>query len=163
MLNYGAAAQTYFGYNTDNLANDTEYMTDDDRRVNPTGFDGFEYTLSGEEAGVTYYGTALSLKSELAIKHYFIIDESVDVDSLYIDSNFDTEITKNGNLYEVKLNGIPAHMIGDNTELCLGGLVLNYNPFCYGEYAQNSGNAELWNVITALYDYYAQSLAYYYA
>ncbi len=163
MPNYGAAAQTYFGYNTDNLANDTEYMTDDDRRVNPTGFDGFEYTLSGEEAGVTYYGTALSLKSELAIKHYFIIDESVDVDSLYIDSNFDTEITKNGNLYEVKLSGIPAHMIGDNTELYLGGLVLNYNPFCYGKYAQNSGNAELWTVINALYDYYAQSLVYYYA
>ncbi len=156
MLNYGAAAQTYFGYNTDNLANDTEHMTDDDRMIVPIDFTNFDYTLSGEEAGVTYYGTALSLKSELAIKHYFIIDEGVDVDALALSCTYDTEIAKNGNLYEVKISGIPAHKLNEDITLSVGGLELQCDPIgYYGKNAENSGDADLYNVMNALAAYAA--------
>ncbi|MBE6733783.1 MAG: hypothetical protein E7563_00370, partial [Ruminococcaceae bacterium] len=60
MLNYGTEAQLYFDYNTDNLANDTEYMTAEEKITELYGFAGAPYTITGEEAGVTYYGTALS-------------------------------------------------------------------------------------------------------
>ncbi|MBQ8000987.1 MAG: starch-binding protein [Ruminococcus sp.] len=162
MLNYGAAAQIYFDYNTDNLANNTTVMTDTDRTIEPVDFSGYtDYTLSGEEAGVTYYGTALSLKSELAIKHYFIIDESVDVASLELLSNRENvSIAKNGNLYEVKISGIPAHTLGSYTTIRLGGLTLQYDIFDYGKDAQNSDDADLYNVMNALSKYYSEARLY---
>lgn len=167
MLNYGSAAQTYFGYNTDNLANDTECMTDADRYIAPMTFGESALTVEQLNDGIIYYGTALSLKSETAVKHYFIIDEEVvDVDSLDIlcPQGYDVEFKKNGNLYEIKICDIPANKLGDNLHIYLDDYVrVVYMPsYSYGYAAQNSGNVELCNVAIALYDYYIQADRYNY-
>ena len=154
MLNYGAQAQLYFNYNTDNLANDTEYMTEDDKKIELYGFAGAPYTLEGEEEGVTYYGSALSLKSEVAFKHYFIIDESVDFESLEITCDYPATIKKNGNLYELIISDIPAHRMGENSiKVTLGGITLDYTIYSYGALAQSAGKTELWTMVSALTRY----------
>ncbi|MBQ4569153.1 MAG: hypothetical protein IJA62_03780 [Ruminococcus sp.] len=151
MLNYGAQAQIYFNYNTDNLANDTELMTAEEKAAELFGFAGAPFTLEGEESGVTYYGTALSLKTELAFKHYFIIDEGVDAQSLEISCDYPATLKKNGNLYVLTISDIPAHMMGANSlKVSLGGITLDYTIYSYGALAQNAGKEELWAVVSAL-------------
>ena len=153
MLNYGASAQTYLDYKTYSLANDTEYMSDEEKVVNLYGFEGAGYTLEGETAGVKYYGTALSLESELAFKHYFIIDSSVNVDELTIDCKYDAKLKKSGNLYELKISGIPAHQVATDVTVKLGNTSLTYSIASYGELIQNNGDTALWTVVSALTDY----------
>ncbi len=163
MLNYGAQAQIYFNYNTDNLANDTELMTEEEKTVELYGFAGAPFTLEGEETGVTYYGTALSLETELAFKHYFIIDESVDTQSLEITCDYPATLKKNGSFYELIISDIPAHKMGENSMVVtIGGMTLDYTIYSYGALVQNSGNEELWTVVSALAHFAGEATMYAY-
>ncbi len=110
MLNYGAAAQEYFSYNTGNLANDLEFMTGDmiyteevDFSSNP-GFD-----IDSEE-GIALVGVTLSLKSETAFK-------------------------KNGNCYELKIDNIPAQNLYDNIDVEIGVFSVACAPMSYAKMA----------------------------
>ena len=163
MLNYGTEAQIYFNYNTDNLANDTELMTDDEKVTELYGFAGAPFTLEGEEEGITYYGTALSLETELMFKHYFVIDESVDVESLEITCDYPVTLRKNGNFYELIISDIPAHKMGEGSlKVSLGGITLDYTIYSYGALAQNSGKEELWTVVSALAHFAGEATMYEY-
>ena len=163
MLNYGAQAQIYFNYNTDNLANDTEYMTEEEKVTELYGFAGAPFTLEGEESGVTYYGTALSLETELAFKHYFIIDESVDAQSLEITCDYPATLKKNGSFYELIISDIPAHKMGENSlKVALGGITLDYTIYSYGALAQNTGKEVLWAVVSALAHFAGEATMYAY-
>jgi len=154
MLNYGAQAQIYFGYNTDNLANDTDYMNEEEKVTELYGFAGAPFTLEGEEAGVTYYGTSLVLETEVAFKHYFIIDEGIDVDSLEITCDYPVTLKKSGNLYVLKISNIPANQIGKSSMVVsIGGITLDYTIYSYGALAQSAGKTELWTVLSALAHY----------
>lgn len=157
MLNYGAAAQTYFGYNTDNLAN--ESLSEDDKSVEEIDFSDYCFTISEEDENVTYYGTSLSLESEVAIKHYFIIDKSVDISALEVLVNGkDAELTKNGNLYVLKITDIPAQDIYDAYEVNVGDVTLEYSVASYGYMAQWSEKTEIIKLMNSLgtYSQYAQ-------
>ncbi len=163
MLNYGAQAQIYFNYNTDNLANDTELMTKEEKTVELYGFAGAPFTLEGEESGVTYYGTALSLETELAFKHYFIIDESVDAQSLEITCDYPATLKKNGSFYELIISDIPAHKMGENSlKVAFGGITLDYTIYSYGALAQNAGKEVLWTVVSALAHFAGEATMYAY-
>ena len=64
MLNYGTAAQQYFGYNTDNPAN--SIMTDDDKNMDMVGFNTYTGKLVNADSvsGISYYGSSLVLESD---------------------------------------------------------------------------------------------------
>ncbi len=163
MLNYGANAQNYFDYKTYSLANDTELMTEEERVTELYGFAGAPFTLEGEESGVTYYGTALSLETELVFKHYFIIDESVDANSLEITCDYPATLKKNGSFYELIISDIPAHKMGENSlKVSLGGITLDYTIYSYGALAQNSGKEALWTVVSALAHFAGEATMYAY-
>ena len=154
MLNYGAAAQEYFSYNTGNLANNLEFMTEDmkytevvDFSSNP-GFDIYS------EEGIALVGVTLSLKSETAFKLYFSIDESVDTSSLTATVNgAETALKKNGNCYELKIDNIPAQNLYDNIDVEIGGFSVACAPMSYAKMAQEQGNERLLPVLYALEDY----------
>ncbi len=161
MLNYGAQAQIYFNYNTDKLANDTTLMTKQEKVIELYGFAGAPYILEGTETGIAYYGTALSLETELEFKHYFIVDESVDVENLEITCGYPVTLKKNGSLYELKISGIPAHKMGENSlKVTLGGITLDYTIYSYGALAQNAGKEALWTLVSALTWYANEATAY---
>ncbi|MBE6734853.1 MAG: hypothetical protein E7563_05895 [Ruminococcaceae bacterium] len=160
MLNYGAYAQVYFNYNTDNLANDTEYMTDEEKAlVEKLDLSAYNAIVEGSEEGVTFYGGTLSLKSETAIKLYFMVEGDVSALTVTVNGE-ETELVKNGNLYELKISDIPAHLLGAMYEVKIGGLTLNYGAFSYGQLAMGTDKTELKNAIKALYAYYEKA-AYY--
>ncbi|MBE6737506.1 MAG: hypothetical protein E7566_02475 [Ruminococcaceae bacterium] len=157
MLNYGAAAQEYFGYNTDTLAN--ESLSEDDKAVDEIDFYDYAFNITEEDENVTYYGTALSLKSEVAILHYFIIDKSVDVSTLDVLVNGkDAELEKNGNLYVLKITDIPAQDIYDAYEVNVGDVTLEYSVASYGYMAQWLEKTEIIKLMNSLgtYSQYAQ-------
>ncbi len=153
MLNFGAQAQTYFGYKMENLANATTLMTPEEKKISDFTFSSVEgsYTISGSEAGVTYYGTALDLESQTQFKHYFIVDESVDVENLEIQCNYPASIRKNGSFYEITISGIPVHqMMSSDLDVSFGGLTLDYTLNSYGAKAYASGNEALYLTVSAL-------------
>lgn len=157
MLNYGAAAQTYFGYNTNDLANDTEYMTDTDRTVAEKDFSNLSYTLTQGSGDVTYYGTALSLKSEVTIKHYFTLAEGVDVNALTVTVNGkNAKLVKSGGYYQLTIPDIAAHNLYNDYVVRIGDMSLSYCAMDYATMAQQTGDAELMKVMYAL-DAYAQN------
>ena len=157
MLNYGAAAQEYFDYNTETLAN--ESLTDDEKYVEEVDFSDYIYSITEEDENITYYGTALSLESEVALLHYFVVDKSVDVSALDVTVDGEpAELVKNGNLYVLKISDIPAQDVYSAYEVKVGGITLSYSVASYGYMAQWAEKTELIPLMNALgmYAQYAQ-------
>ena len=152
MLNYGANAQLYFNHNTDILANAT---LDEADKALADNLDLSEYNMSvtGSEEGVVFYGGALSLKSETAIKLYFVIDEGTAIPEVSVNGKA-YELTKNGSIYELKIADIPAHILSEMYEIRVGEMTMNYGVFSYGYTAMGTDKTELKNAIKALYAYY---------
>lgn len=153
MLNYGAYAQQYFNYNTDNLAN-AALAEADKALVETLDLSEYAFTTEGEQAGVGFYGAALSLESETAIKLYFSFDSEVDVENLEITVN-DTavEAKKNGKYYEVKISDIPANALDKAYVVKVGEYTVNYSVFSYGNLAMNTNKDSLKNMVKAMYAY----------
>ena len=71
MLNYGAAAQIYFNYNTDNLANAD--LTEDQQALASqelAEMTSHKNTVGGEDATVVLAGTALVLENAIETNYY---------------------------------------------------------------------------------------------
>ena len=92
MLNYGAAAQNFFGYNTDDLANNQLLASQQDyatKSVNCT---------DQRVKGTNYYGSTLTLKSKIMMTMYF---QNVTRD-MYAKITFTDH---KGNAHEIRVDG----------------------------------------------------------
>ncbi len=147
MLNYGAYAQVYFGYNEGLLAN--ESLSTDDKALKETDLSAYGYKVQGEEAGVKYYGSKLSLESETSLKHYFLIDDEENIPVFTVNGK---EVTpqKKGSCYEVKITGILAQNLDGEIIVKAGDLELNYNALSYAKLSMMTGNQNLKNVMKAM-------------
>ncbi|MDO4418881.1 MAG: hypothetical protein Q4B92_00795 [Ruminococcus sp.] len=150
MLNYGASAQTYFGYNTENLAN--ESLSDGDKVLGNADFTAYQPKLTGKEAGVSYYGSRLSLKSETAIKHYFYIEDEENVPEFKVNGAEVSAQKKNG-YYEIKISDIIAQCLDSSFVVTAGEFSLEYSVLSYGYLAMQGSDTNLTNVVKALYAY----------
>ena len=157
MLNYGAAAQVLFDYNTANLAN--ESLTSDEKTPVDTDLSAFAFVLNGKEEGVSYYGSRLSLDSETAVKHYFFVEDEENIPEFTINGEKVTA-TKVDGYYEVKIADILAQNLDEEIIVTAGGITLNYNAFSYGKLAMDTDNVNLKNLIKALYAYNQAAKAY---
>ena len=74
MLNYGAAAQKYFGYRTDNPANE-ELVAEDALNLNEEGIVSKRYVDEKKlkENGLVYETSTLLIDEELAMREYFTL------------------------------------------------------------------------------------------
>ncbi len=80
LLNYGAAAQTMFDYNTDILAN--RYLEDYDQEivnVDSSVLHGYIKQIGTAINGVTYAGTSTVWESNTSIRHYFNVEEGANI------------------------------------------------------------------------------------
>lgn len=160
MLNYGAYAQIYFDYNTDDLANDTEYMTEADRTLTETlDLSGYGEIITGDDPEVSYYGSALCLESETAFKLYFVVEDGAELPDATVNGK-EAELVKNGNLYELKVSDIPAHKLSDIYEVKVGGLTIDFGVFSYGHKAMAGTKDTLKNVVKSMYAYNQSAVDY---
>lgn len=172
LLNYGTAAQTFFKYNTGKPAN--AILSDTDKAVAAADFDAYKAVIKADSAngaidGLTYYGSSLICKSEMTVRHYFILDNGSDINN-YKFSYIDTEgyevslIPKkvsDGGVYCVDISGIMACSLNKNYVCRVTGMdnsqtiELDYGPLSYGYSVANSKDSskELKNLMNALYMY----------
>ena len=172
LLNYGTAAQNFFKYNTDKPAN--AGLSDTDKAVAAADFEEYKAVIktdsaNGQSNGLTYYGSSLICKSEMTVRHYFMVNEGCDINNYkfsYVNADGNevslTPKKASDGVYCVDINGIMARNLNSNyackvTEKNKGCILeLDYGPFSYSQKVINSGNPsdELKNLMNALYWYW---------
>ena len=188
MLNYGGAAQKYFGYKTDKLASDglnlTETVFNDTVIMNLITNDANKASVPYDNAKVTFKSAYLSLNSttDLCVYVQFADDVTVKEDMFAIWCNTDQiaedqiEVTKvnEENCYKITLHGMKASLLNEKYAFCVELSDTEYAELAYGtnSYAytvmssacDNINNIEsLREVVKALYAYgsCAQEYEYY--
>ena len=172
LLNYGTAAQNFFKYNTDKPAN--AGLSDTDKAVANADFAAYKAVIKTDSAnsqsnGLTYYGSSLICKSEMTVRHYFMVNEGCDINNykfsyVNVDGNEVSLTPKKASdgVYCVDINGIMARNLNSNYACKVTGknkaciFELDYGPFSYSQKVIDSGNSsdELKNLVNALYWYW---------
>ena len=172
LLNYGTAAQTFFKYNTGKPAN--AILSDTDKIVAAADFAAYKAVIKTDSAnsqsnGLTYYGSSLICKSEMTVRHYFMVNEGCDINNYkfsYVNADGNevslTPKKVSDGVYCVDINGIMARNLNSNYACKVTGknkaciFELDYGPFSYSQKVINSGNSseELKNLVNALYWYW---------
>ena len=154
LLNYGTAAQNYFDYNTNNLANADGYEYPPANAVPsaiPTA------VQSGSVDGIRYYGASVRFLSETAVRFYFAAD-SVDGLTFTVDgTQYTPSSSENG--YFIEVGGLnPQDMdnemtveVTDGTDtLSVGYAPINYFIRTY----HKTENEEMKTLAAAAYSYF---------
>ena len=172
LLNYGTAAQTFFKYNTGKPAN--AILSDTDKIVAAADFAAYKAVIKTDSAnsqsnGLTYYGSSLICKSEMTVRHYFMVNEGCDINNYkfsYVNADGNevslTPKKVSDGVYCVDINGIMARNLNSifackvtgKNKACI--FELDYGPFSYSQKVIDSGNSstELKNLVNALYWYW---------
>ena len=178
MLNYGGAAQKYFGYKTDKLASDGLTLTgavfNDTSIINNITNEANKASVTCANAKVTFKSAYLSLNSttDLCVSVQFADDVTVKEDMFAIWCNTDQiskdqyEVTKvnEENCYKITLHGMKASMLNEKYAFYVELSDTEYAELAYGadSYAytvmssacDNINNIEsLREVVKALYAY----------
>ena len=155
MLNYGAKAQLYFGYNANNLANAgidgiTEVAV-------PTS--GTSLNVSGSADGIRFYGASLVYRNKIAVRFYFTA-ESLD------GINFQYPVVEKDGLYYVEVADINPQDLGTGVSVAVSDtsntLTVTYAPTDYiiRMYNKADSSASLKALVQALYTYYCAAVEY---
>ena len=147
LLNYGTAAQTFFKYNTGKPAN--AGLSDTDKAVANADFAAYKAVIKTDSAnsqsnGLTYYGSSLICKSEMTVRHYFMVNEGCDINNYkfsYVNADGNevslTPKKASDGVYCVDINGIMARNLNSifackvtgKNKACI--FELDYGPFSY--------------------------------
>lgn len=167
MLNYGAYAQQYFGYDLENLANKTvnNIVVEDNVPGSSVNLDGYAYNLSGLSE-VDLYGASLVLSGKTSMKLYF--DRQADITAVSsttsgVDVSIDTESVQGYQV--VTIENIAPTQLDSNIYVTLSfGSVnrsITVNPMAYGKKVMSlQGRDSLKNLVKALYLYCEAAKAY---
>ena len=172
LLNYGTAAQSFFKYNTGKPAN--AILSDTDKIVAAADFAAYKAVIKTDSAnsqsnGLTYYGSSLICKSEMTVRHYFMVNEGCDINNYkfsYVNADgYEVSLTpkkaSDGGVYCVDISGIMACGLYKNYVCRVTGMdssqiiELNYGPLSYAYSVANDKDSsiELKNLMNALYMY----------
>ena len=153
VLNYGAKAQIYFDYNTENLANAGYEL---ESAAVPT--EGYDMTIDGSVAGINLYGTSLVFSGKIAVRYYF---SASDVSGYTFTANGVSyeAVAKQEGLYYVEIGDINPQEYADMINLTVSdgtdSLVVGYCPLSY--IVRMSGKTDstaMKDLLAAMYSYY---------
>ncbi|MBR0445737.1 MAG: hypothetical protein IIX23_00415 [Oscillospiraceae bacterium] len=155
MLDYGTKAQLYFDYKTDALANagyEIETQTAISTEVP-------KVTASGSLSGISYYGSTMVFRSQIAIRHYFAAENGIDGYSFTV--NGETyPVKEKGGLYYIEVSDINPHQMDAEMAVSVtddtGSLSFNYSPMAYiiRMYNKESSSAKLKAMLLAANGYF---------
>ena len=158
MLNYGAAAQTYFGVQTENLANAGYKM--DYAAQYPAEYP--ELAVEGQLDGVRLYGASLVMDSKVAVRYYFAAD-SVEGVTFRANGKEYAAAEKN-DMFCVEIPGILPQQYGNSIVLSAQKgeqkLDVTYSPLTYMVRMSQKGSEEMKALVNAMYGYYEAAVAY---
>ena len=160
MLNYGAAAQLYFDYEADNLANTG--ITDAGTVKIPGSIDD-EFAISGEADGVAFYGASLVFRDRIAVRYYFEFAGAIKNYQFTVNGQTYAPQLKDG-LYYVEVDGILPQDLDESITLTITDpaekvLSVSYSPLTYISRMNQKGDEVTKNLVKALYNYYLAAKA----
>ena len=153
MLNYGAAAQNYFDYNVENLANQGYEATEDVEipAVDVTNM------VTGEVEGISFYGASLVFESKVAVRFYFTV--TGDINS-YTFSTGNDPVLKNG-MYYIEVADINPQNYANAISLTVNDtLTVKYSPLTYISRMASSTSEDLVDLVKAMYAYHLAAVNY---
>jgi hypothetical protein len=155
MLNYGAAAQLHFGYNTSNLAN-SEIPAPDFSGVTISGFN----TMAGQGTDLAkLYSASLILKGATTLRFFFQVESGASFTATY--NGQVLAVSKRSGLYYVDVLDIAAKDLDEDVTITICDGIntadVTFNPmaYCQGVHNDTSGafNQATKNLVAALYLY----------
>ena len=159
MLNYGAAAQTYFNYNTGKLAN-AGYELETAAAV-PTEVP--EITAEGALDGISLYGMSLVFQSKTAVRFYFNVSGNISDYTFKVGETAYAPVEKNGQYYVEVGNINPQNLENDITmNVNDGAMTVTYSPLNYIVRKYNSAETSdnLKALVQAMYGYHVEAEEY---
>lgn len=152
-LNYGAATQNYFDYNTDNLANAGYEKAATAEMPEPAAA-----SQTGSAEGITFYGASLLLENRIALRFYF--DVSGDIED-YTFSTGKAPVYKNG-LYFVEIPNINPQDYDKAITLTVNDtLSVSYSPMHYiSRMYDREEEGALKTLLLELYQYHLTAVDY---
>ena len=167
-LDYGAYAQQYFEYNTDNLANafysagTVPYVTiPEELNIQ---------SVTGSCSVITRMSMSLNLLSKTELNFYFTTDGTVDLSDLTVTLN-GAEVSAEriaqlgANKYCLTVDGIAAKELADAQTITISygneTRTIVYSALTWAVKQQHSTNEATANMAKALYNYYLAALVYF--
>jgi len=155
MLHYGAAAQSYFDYHCDNLA-DSGVSGWGDQDIPDTA----EPEITGKLEGIRFYGASLLFQSNVGVRFYFDVSGDVDSYSFTVDGKAYTPKAKDGLSY-IEVSDInPQNWDETITVTVNDALVVSYSPMHYMVRMNKKGTESLKTLVKAMYNYYLAAEAF---
>ena len=160
MLNYGSYAQIYFGYRSDDLANNSTHLGNtslDD--VDITQFEAYQQTESYNDENISLYGTSLIMESKTTLRLYFTGAQIATATC-----NGEPLIQK-GNYYYVDITNIIPQNLADDYTVTLEysdgqSIDVTYNCMTYCYKVLQSEKMNLKALVKALYLYSQAAMDY---
>ena len=156
LLNYGAKAQLYFDYNTEDLAN-AGYEITTEAAISS---EAPAISISDKLNGISYHGSSMVFESKIAVRHYFYAPSGVNGYTFTVDGKAYTPVLKNG-YYYIEVTGINPDQM--DTEMAVsvtkdgGALTFGYSPMAYiiRMYNKESSGTALKDMLLAANGYFA--------
>ena len=157
MLNYGAMAQVYFGYDTENLANDG--ITGAAAADVPETAE--EMTVNDKISGLSFYGASLVYRDRIAVRYYFTGDVTRCI--FTANGNTYTSVAKDG-MYYIEITDILPQNLDQQITLTVtdvngNTLTVTYGPMNYIVRMNEKGSDTLKALVKALYNYHLAAKA----
>lgn len=155
MLHYGAAAQNYFNYKTNDLANAGVGAV---TSAAPATANIFKTVGSAD--GVEFYGATLVFRDRIALRYYFTVTGDISQYTFTVSGKEVTPVHK-GNQYYVEIADInPQDLDTAFTVKVNDTLSVTYSPMNYVVNMHKKGTEDLQALMQALCDYHKAAVAY---
>lgn len=159
MLNYGAMAQTYFGYETHNLAN--EGITGIGAASVPDTAE--DMAIRDQSSGVDFYGASLVYRDKIAVRFYFRISGEISRYTFMANGEECEIMLKNG-MYYIEVEDILPQNLDQQISLTVidsndETLCVTYGPMNYIVRMNEKSSDTLKNLFQALYNYHLAAKA----
>ena len=164
MLIYGGAAQDYFAYNLDDMADAN--ISQEIHKI--PQYENVAAEKTGSSSKVTYYGSSLVHEHQTNLRFYFkstdadisTVTFSASIGDVVLDS--DMKVYKASGMYYVEVANIAPNDLCDMITISVDGFTVTYSPFYYMHrmYFRTTSSEELRNLVAAMYNYYYYAVEY---
>jgi len=160
MLNYGAMAQIYFGYQADDLANNN--FTGAAINAIPEQAE-YDMAVTGTIEGISFYGASLVFKDRIAIRYYFRYDGDLTQYS-FSAGNLPIAYDLKDGLLCIEIADILPQDLDQQITLTVtdaagSELSVTYGPMNYIVRMNEKGDDSLKALVKALYNYHLAAKA----
>lgn len=155
MLHYGSAAQTYFDYHTERIAD--AGITDGCTAEVPANPEQ-EMKVEGLLDGLYFYGATLMFRHKVAIRYYFVISGDVN-EYTFTENGVVCKAVKKDGLYYVELSGVNPQDWEKEGVLIVSDqngntMTVSYSPMHYMVRKNAGGTDSVKQLLKAMYNYH---------